>query len=384
MVKFESASFKTIHYPIHDSQLPFHDYIAQCRRIIEEHRIDISQDNPLSKIIIEANSPFELVPTIAHKVDNYYPYGALLLHGLFDSPFSLKDIGLKLQNAGIFSRSILLPGHGTKPQDLLNVSYHSWIQAMRYGFETMRKEVKQIYLIGYSTGAALSVYQALQDADIAGIILLSPAIRIKVPVNIFVAWQRLRRLISPNRKWLFREDEIDYAKYSSIPFKAIDQINRLTQAVRELYQAQRLDAPVFLVISREDETVSSDQALGFFKSLKNLESKMLLYSSWVHAYPDHRITARASDQFGKQISHFSHSSIPFSPNNFHYGREGDYAFASHAHQHKNIYGAYTRIEISASDLLYKLNIIRHPRRELTYNPDFDYMAEEIIKFILRK
>jgi esterase/lipase len=375
-----SLNESIINYPISDSSLPFSEYISRSRAIIEERRTDL-ETNANSTLILEANSPFELVPEKPITSGKRIKYGVLLIHGLLDCPFSLRDIGKQLQNSGMLCRAIVLPGHGTTPADLLSISYHDWIQALRYGVDSLKKDVEHIFLAGYSTGAALSVYQALQDSQISGIILLAPAIRIKAPVDIVVSWHYMRKWFSSSNMWLYTEKEIDYAKYLSIPFNPVTQVAILTRVLRELRQHHDLDCPVFMAVSREDETISSHRAIDFFSSLRNQDSKLLLYTSTRHAYPDKRILTRESAYPHLNVKHFSHVSIPFSPENVHYGQHGDYRYASHLDSKNIIFGAYNRIESDTYNLFHKMKLIKHERRELTYNPDFNFMTDQIIQFI---
>lgn len=373
---------KLIDFPIHDAHLPFQNYIEGCRHIIEEGRLDIQQNPAQAPMIVEANCPFELKPEDA-PTGKKYRYGVLLIHGLFDSPFSLKDIGLALRKHGIFSQALLLPGHGTHPRDLISVSYQQWIKAMRYGLASLRKQAEKIYLIGYSTGASLSVYQALQDPDIAGVILLSPAIKIKIPINLVVGWQYFSKWLGRDKQWAVQEEEIDYVKYSSIPFNPIYQVEALTHVVRDLYSRTIFRTPVFMAVSREDETISSDRAIQFFSNLPNPKSKMLLYTAYERTYPDKRILTCSMTSFNKSIRHLSHISLPFTSENPHYGICGDFPFASRLNQSKMVYGAYNLVEISAFEMLYKVGLSNQKRRILTYNPDFPNMMQQIIKFILQ-
>lgn len=376
-----SISEPISNYFISDSNLPFTDYIARNRHLIQERRPDLQETGTQAKLILDVNSPFECYPANPITSGKKLKYGVLLLHGLLDCPFSLKDLGQHLQGNGILSRSILLPGHGTLPEDLLSVSYHHWIQAVRYGVESLRKEVDQVYLAGYSTGAALSVYQALQDAQISGIILLAPAIRIKVPMNIVVAFEYLKKWLRvTHNQWIYKSDEVDYAKYSSITFNAVNQVSMLTDALRDLRKHHSLTCPIFMAVSREDETISSDRAIDFFSHFHNQESKLLLYTSMDHIYPDTRIVTRLTQYPDLHIHHFSHISIPFSPNNIYYGQKGNYPYASHIGNGYN-YGAYSNVETDICEQLHKLKLIKNPRRKLTYNPDFNYMAEQITQFI---
>ncbi len=370
-----------IDYSNSNSQVPFSEYIARTRSLIKERRPDLRQDSVTTKLILNANSPFELQPMQPIYSGHQLKYGVLLIHGLLDCPFSLRDIGESLQANGMLCRAILLPGHGTTPSDLLSISYHDWIQSVRYGIETLKKEVDHIYLAGYSTGATLSILHALQEEKIAGIILLAPAIRIKAPVDIVVGWHYLTRWFSDNKQWLYNEKEIDYTKYLSIPFNAISQVSSLTKVVRKLRKQQSLTCPIFMVVSHEDETISSHKAIDFFSNLHNQASQLLLYTAYDHAYPDSRIITRNSCYPDLRIIHFSHVSIPFAPNNTHYGQQGDYAFAAHADSNGSIFGAYNHIEVEMYDFLKKMKIIKHKRHELTYNPDFNFMAEKIVQFI---
>ena len=185
-----------------------------------------------------------------------------------------------------------------------------------------------------------------------------------------------------NKKWIYTDKEIDYAKYRSIAYNPVSQVSNLSAVISELRQHRALSTPVLMVISREDETISSHKAIEFFSGLPNEDSKLLLYTSCDHRYPDPRIMPRLTSYPDLNIKHFSHTSIPFAPNNPHYGENGDFPFATHATREEYVYGAYNRIEIRIFNFLHQLGLLQLDREELTYNPDFDYMANQIVKFIL--
>lgn len=371
-----------VDYPIKDNTLPFSEYISRCRTLIKERRIDLQQNSRMVNLILDVNSPFEFYPTLPIYSGKRIKYGILMIHGLLDCPFSLRDLGLHFQANGMLVRSVLLPGHGTTPTDLLDISYHDWIQAVRYGIASLQQEVEQIFLVGYSTGATLSIYHALQDTQIKGIVLLAPAIKIRIPFDIIVTWHYLLKIFSNNKQWLHYQEENDYAKYQSIAFNPVKEVSQLTMVVNELHERRSLSCPVFMVISREDETISSCMAIDFFSSLKHRDSQLLLYTSSHHTYADPRILTRKATYSPLNIQHFSHVSIPFSPQNPHYGQQGDYLYASHIHSNEFIFGAYSYIGMSYYKWLHQLKLTKKRRRELTYNPDFEFMADKIVKFIL--
>ena len=155
---------------------------------------------------------------------------------------------------------------------------------------------------------------------ISGIILIAPAIRIKIPINIVVSWHYLKKWLHINHnQWVYKTNEIDYAKYLSIPFNAVNQVSALTDVVRDLRQQHTLTCPIFMAVSREDETISSEKAIRFFSGLDHAQSQLLLYAATPNTYPDKRITIRHTAYPALNIRHFSHVSLPYAPNNPHYG-----------------------------------------------------------------
>lgn len=368
-------------YPVTDSKRPFYEYIDSCRAHIEERRLDLGNMPQQAEIIITANTPYELYPPHPIQSGTRLKYGALLIHGLLDSPFTLRDIGTHLQAQGIFSRSILLPGHGTQPSDLLQISYQDWIRAVQRGVDSLRQEVDQLFLIGYSTGAALSILHALQDEHIAGIILIAPAIKIKTPTSVILKWRTLTKWLRKKNQWLCRENEIDYAKYLSVSVNAVTQVSMLTDVISQVSKQQTLTCPLLMALSNEDETISSRHAIDFFNRMPHQDNQLLLYTSETNTPTDPRIQTRSILELHSCIKNFSHVSLPFAPYNQHYGEEGDFANATNSTAKDIIYGAYNRIEVDAFNFLYKLGMTKEKRRELTYNPDFDYLAETIGGFI---
>ena len=86
--------------------------------------------------------------------------GALLIHGLTDTPYLMRDIGNSIikNNDCMLIRSIVLPGHATVPGDLLDVKYSDWIDATNYGVKSFSDSgIDNIFIAGFSTGGALAL-----------------------------------------------------------------------------------------------------------------------------------------------------------------------------------------------------------------------------------
>ncbi len=85
--------------------------------------------------------------------------GALLLHGMSDSPYSLRALGAALNQRNYWVIGLRLPGHGTAPSGLLHVKWEDMVAAVRLGMEHLASKVgqKPIHIMGYSTGGPLAL-----------------------------------------------------------------------------------------------------------------------------------------------------------------------------------------------------------------------------------
>lgn len=361
-----------IDYPIYDLSLNFSDYIQKSKTIIKNTRQDLHKN---AECIIDANAPFELRPA------NKPRYGALLIHGLLDSPFIMRDIGEHLRSQGILVRSIMLPGHSTVPGALLNVTYAEWLQAVRYGIAALKSDVDKLFLVGFSTGASLSIAHAAEDPAIVGLIMVSPATKINSPFAFAANWFKKFTFGWKRGKWLYAGREIDYAKYRSITFNAVYQVYQLGKLVQQIDLQKLANCPQFIALSYEDKIICSRTTIKSFEENTNSANRMLLYSGEKINYANQRIEVRNSSYPELGITNFCHITVPVAPNNPHYGLHGDYKQASHIDPNKFSYGAYDKIDTLFYQALYRLKLTKLIHRRLTFNPDFEFFMGQLDKFI---
>ncbi len=168
--------------------------------------------------------------------------GVLLLHGMSDSPYSLRALAERLQREAAHVVGLRLPGHGTAPSGLVTASYEDMAAATRLGLDHLKDTVGNapLYLVGYSNGGALAVHYALDSVQddslpqVQAIILVSPAIGV-TPLAAFAIWQsRLGNLLGLDKlAWNSIGPEYDPFKYVSFAVNAGDQTYRLTERIQE-------------------------------------------------------------------------------------------------------------------------------------------------------
>src|SRR6476661_9144667 len=93
------------------------------------------------------------------------PVGAVvLLHGLTDSPFSLRHIARWYRDAGFAVVAIRMPAHGTVPAALTDVEWEDWAAATRLSVREARRRAgpsTPLHIVGFSNGGALAMKYAL-------------------------------------------------------------------------------------------------------------------------------------------------------------------------------------------------------------------------------
>ena len=156
--------------------------------------------------------------------------GALLLHGLTDSPYSMRKVAEVLRDNGIYSLSLRMPGHGTVPSGLVTATWADWLAAVRMGVRHVRSRIPEgapLVLVGYSNGGALALKYTLDALEGHGgplpskLILLSPMIGVSPAAGL--AWWISRLGVVPyfeKANWLDVFPEYNPFKYNSFAANA--------------------------------------------------------------------------------------------------------------------------------------------------------------------
>ncbi|GGC76897.1 alpha/beta hydrolase [Chelatococcus reniformis] len=182
------------------------------------------------------NRSYELLPAGA-------PAGAVvLLHGLTDSPYSLRHVGRLYADAGYVVVAIRLPGHGTVPAGLTEVEWDDWMAATRLAVREARLRAadKPLHIVGFSNGGALALkyaLDALDDPKLPGadrLVLISPMIGITQFAR-FAGLASLPAVLPAFAKaaWLSVLPEFNPFKYNSFPVNGAVQSHRLTRSLQQ-------------------------------------------------------------------------------------------------------------------------------------------------------
>ena len=364
--------------------IAFTSYIEGSREMISQARI--CEDQALLEKIVDGNSPFELKPSAGYTVGQHKKYrrGILLIHGLTDSPYSMRYLAAFFQEQGFRVMAILLPGHGTRPGDLLEVTWQEWAKAVSYGVESLVSEVDEIYLGGLSAGAALSILQCQRDDRIRGQFLFSPALEVSQKAA-YANFHKLYSGLKPSAKWVNILPDRDVYKYESFPKNAAAQIHALIRKIN--WQDNPLSIPVFVAASTDDATVNSDATLDFFARTEHQSSKLVLYATDIHNIPpnfsEDKLEIVNSAIPDKRILSAAHTSIVLPPDDAHYGEYGDYANCLHYYPDEMDRYATCIVnpESANSGEITSNNLEAGLLCRLMYNPNFEALLASMRLFL---
>lgn len=230
------------------------DYLAREQKIFEQVREHVSEQLE-QQDRVESNRYFSGAAVhpanFAHDWNRSYvlmpegtPAGvAVLLHGLTDSPYSLRHLAVHYRQAGYAVVAIRLPGHGTVPAALTAAGWEDWLAATRLAVREGRRLVPAplpLHIVGFSNGGALALMTAMEAIDDPSLarpdrlILISPMIGITQFAR-FAGLAGLPAILPAFAKaaWLNIVPEFNPFKYNSFPVNAARQSYELTNVLQE-------------------------------------------------------------------------------------------------------------------------------------------------------
>lgn len=181
------------------------------------------------------------------------PVGVLVSHGFTGTPQSVRPWAEHLHRAGgLTVVAPLLPGHGTRWQDMNATTFQDWYDAVEQAHDALAQRCTTVFAMGLSMGGTL-VLRLAQRRPVAGV----------VTVNASLATQRKDRFLLPVVKHLvggfppigsdIRKPGVQELAYPKLPLKAAHSLQQAWPVVRA--GLPRVTCPVLAFRSRVDHVV---------------------------------------------------------------------------------------------------------------------------------
>jgi alpha-beta hydrolase superfamily lysophospholipase len=238
------------------------------------------------------NRTYEMVP------DGEIRGGVLLLHGLTDSPYSVRAEAELYAREGFYALALRVPGHGTIPGALTEARWEDWRAAARLGARAVRERIgpkKPFHIVGYSNGGALAVQyslDALGDTALPRadrVVLMSPMIGVTRFARAATAIAKLVGALAEipyfaQSRWLDIQPEYNPFKYNSFPAFAGQQTTEITREIGASIEREagsgRIKGlpPILAFVSLVDSTVETWSTVDvLFGHLQDNGSELVLY-----------------------------------------------------------------------------------------------------------
>jgi carboxylesterase len=204
--------------------------------------------------------------------------GVIMIHGLGGTQYDLGSMHKILQKAGADTHAVTLPGHGTRPEDLIPIRAEQWIDLLVAQYRELQPQYEQLHIMGMCMGALLALalcervgHTAKQGklvtlappiyidgwstpwyANLRPLFYLIPGVASRMKVEEGEPYGIKNTLVRAVVKAKFERG--DNFHYRWVPMACIRQVDRLRSWATA--GAKNIKAPTLIVHAREDELTS--------------------------------------------------------------------------------------------------------------------------------
>lgn len=200
----------------------------------------------------------------------------LLIHGFTASPWEMKDLGNYLHAKGFNVYVMRLAGHGTKPEDLLNIKWEDWYKSTEDAYEITRLLGNKVVVAGLSTGGLLALHLSVNKPDIAGVISLSSALYFQ---NWKICFSGIGQYFAD---YDFRplDESLKPYYYEKRALSAINEVYKLSHiGQREIY---KISKPILIIQSKQDKTIKPYSSEYIYNKVESKNKKLFLLDNGPH------------------------------------------------------------------------------------------------------
>ncbi|MFJ6717279.1 MULTISPECIES: carboxylesterase [unclassified Streptomyces] len=215
------------------------------------------------------------------------PVGVLLCHGFTGSPQSLRPWAEYLAERGLTVSLPLLPGHGTRWQDMQLTGWQDWYAEVDRALRELLERCEQVFVFGLSMGGALSLRLAAKHGEaISGLVLVNPANKVHDPLAFALpVAQHFIRSAPGIASDIAKPGSVEVG-YDRVPTRAAHSVRRFFRLVdAELPQVTQ---PVLLLHSPQDHVVPPADSARILARISSTDvTETLLEQSYHVATLDH-------------------------------------------------------------------------------------------------
>ena len=210
----------------------------------------------------------------------------LLIHGFASTNNSMESLAEFLRQRGFYVENIDLPGHNTKPEDLLEIGWEDWTNYTQKRLDDIKVKYNKVFVIGSSLGGLITLFLGIENPDLQGIVALA------TPYKAFTKGVKLLEIfpiVAKVIKWYkmpFAKMEDPKAHqrikhYNKFPTQSMVEATRVMRKVRG--QLHQLRIPILLVYAKKDPIVNPKQTNDIFLMIKSKDKQRVEIEKGYHS-----------------------------------------------------------------------------------------------------
>jgi len=214
--------------------------------------------------------------------------GILLLHGWASLPEELLPLAAYLNSFGYTVSAPLLRGHGTRPEDLLNVVWKDWFDDSRKALSDLKNQTSRVFVGGISMGGDLAMLLA-EDESVRGVLSLGAPIRFhfhrigKIALFFMGLFKTYRKKYYP--PWVGKETR-NRKVYPAYPVENVKEVIRLAEATEKFLP--KVTKPIFIAQSRSDFLLSKRTPKIIFNSVSSDSKEIYWVKDGQHVFVENQ------------------------------------------------------------------------------------------------
>ena len=206
----------------------------------------------------------------------------LLVHGFTGSPAHLLELGQAINQDGYSVKSILLPGHGTTPEEMEKTDHNDWYNHIEKTYLSVKGEYSKVNILSMSMGALASMVLLGKHHDVNKFVSMSAPIRFRnkmvkyTPIIKF--FKRFNEIVPPPvQEGENGENDVGYKK---TPLKCVPHMIKLSKMAEK--SLPKITTPIMVVQSYIDGQVLPESGQIIFDNVSSEVKKILWMENSKH------------------------------------------------------------------------------------------------------
>ncbi|MDR3080007.1 MAG: alpha/beta fold hydrolase [Streptomyces sp.] len=213
--------------------------------------------------------------------------GVLLCHGFTGSPQSLRPWAEYLAERGLTVSLPLLPGHGTRWEDMQITGWQDWYAEVDRELRALRDRCKRVFVCGLSMGGALALRLAARHGEaVSGLVVVNPGNKVH---GLAARALPVARHFVPAAKGIVSDiakKDSEEVGYDRIPLHAAHSLRNFFRLVDG--DLPQVTQPLLLLHSPKDHVVPPADSARVLSRVSSMDvTEILLEQSYHVATLDH-------------------------------------------------------------------------------------------------